>query len=310
VQRELDSRGVGIAFEVVSNPEFLKEGAAINDFMRPDRVVVGTDSDRCAELMRRLYFPFTRNHERTLTMGLRDAEMTKYVANAMLATRISLMNEVANLCERLGVDVENVRQGIGSDARIGYSFIYPGCGYGGSCLPKDVRALIHVARGEGCDAGILQAVEARNAMQKRRLFEKIVARFGSHLGDRVVAMWGLSFKPGTNDVREAPSRVLLEQLIAAGARVTAYDPVAAETARAALPGEWFEDGRLQFAGNQYDALAGADALALVTEWKPFRYPDFAAMKKAMKSAVIFDGRNQYDPAELKALGFEYFGIGR
>jgi UDPglucose 6-dehydrogenase len=278
--------------------------------MRPDRVVVGSDDDAAIELMRRLYAPFTRSHERLFVMGVRDAEMTKYAANAMLAARISFMNEIANLCERVGVDVESVRKGIGSDNRIGYSFIYPGCGYGGSCFPKDVKALIHIA--ESCDYEplMLRAVEERNALQKNRLYEKIVARFGADLSGVRVGVWGLAFKPGTDDMREAPSQVLLRQLIEAGARVVAYDPVAMEAARACLPAAWFRSGRLVLAEHQYEALSAVDALALLTEWKPFRYPDYAVMKKTMKRAIIFDGRNQYDPHELRELGFEYFGIGR
>jgi UDPglucose 6-dehydrogenase len=310
VRAELERRGVRFDFDVVSNPEFLKEGDAISDFMKPDRVIVGTRSERAAELMRRLYAPFTRNHERMLVMGVRDAELTKYAANSMLAARISFMNEIATLCERVGVDVENVRKGIGSDARIGYSFIYAGCGYGGSCFPKDVRALAHTAREHGVDPTILQAVEARNEAQKRHLYQRIVARFGTDLGGLTFGLWGLAFKPGTDDMREAPSVVLLRDLIGAGAKVRAYDPAAMEAARRMLPAAWFESGRLTLTDHQYDALDGAAALALVTEWKPFRYPDFAVVKKRMKQAVIFDGRNLYDPAELAGLGFEYCGIGR
>jgi len=310
IRTELDHRGVQIDFDVVSNPEFLKEGDAVSDFMRPDRVIIGTDNEDATELMRRLYAPYTRSHERILVMGVRDAEMTKYAANSMLATRISFMNEIANLCERLGVDVENVRKGIGSDRRIGYSFIYPGCGYGGSCFPKDVRALVHSAREHGVDPMILNSVEARNEAQKQRLFERITARFGHDLGGFAFGLWGLAFKPGTDDMREAPSLVLLQQLISAGARVKAYDPVALEVARRTLPVEWFKSGRLTLTEHQYDALDGVAALALVTEWKPFRYPDFGVVKKRMKQPVIFDGRNLYDPAELRGLGFEYFGIGR
>jgi len=310
IRTELDHRGVQINFDVVSNPEFLKEGDAVSDFMRPDRVIIGTDNEDATELMRRLYAPYTRSHERILVMGVRDAEMTKYAANSMLATRISFMNEIANLCERLGVDVENVRKGIGSDRRIGYSFIYPGCGYGGSCFPKDVRALVHTAREHGVDPMILNSVEARNEAQKQRLFERITARFGHDLGGFAFGLWGLAFKPGTDDMREAPSLVLLQQLISAGARVKAYDPVALEVARRTLPVEWFKSGRLTLTEHQYDALDGVAALALVTEWKPFRYPDFGVVKKRMKQPVIFDGRNLYDPAELRGLGFEYFGIGR
>ena len=310
IRTELDHRGVQIDFDVVSNPEFLKEGDAVSDFMRPDRVIIGTDNEDATELMRRLYAPYTRSHERILVMGVRDAEMTKYAANSMLATRISFMNEIANLCERLGVDVENVRKGIGSDRRIGYSFIYPGCGYGGSCFPKDVRALVHTAREHGVDPMILNSVEARNEAQKQRLFERITARFGHDLGGFAFGLWGLAFKPGTDDMREAPSLVLLQQLIRAGARVKAYDPVALEVARRTLPVEWFKSGRLTLTEHQYDALDGVAALALVTEWKPFRYPDFGVMKKRMTQPVIFDGRNLYNPAELRSLGFEYFGIGR
>jgi len=310
IRTELDHRGVQIDFDVVSNPEFLKEGDAVSDFMRPDRVIIGTDNEDATELMRRLYAPYTRSHERILVMGVRDAEMTKYAANSMLATRISFMNEIANLCERLGVDVENVRKGIGSDRRIGYSFIYPGYGYGGSCFPKDVRALVHTAREHGVDPMILNSVEARNEAQKQRLFERITARFGHDLGGFAFGLWGLAFKPGTDDMREAPSLVLLQQLISAGARVKAYDPVALEVARRTLPVEWFKSGRLTLTEHQYDALDGVAALALVTEWKPFRYPDFGVVKKRMKQPVIFDGRNLYDPAELRGLGFEYFGIGR
>jgi len=310
IRSALDHRGVQIDFDVVSNPEFLKEGDAVSDFMRPDRVIIGTDNEDATELMRRLYAPYTRSHERILVMGVRDAEMTKYAANSMLATRISFMNEIANLCERLGVDVENVRKGIGSDRRIGYSFIYPGCGYGGSCFPKDVRALVHTAREHGVDPMILNSVEARNEAQKQRLFERITARFGHDLGGFAFGLWGLAFKPGTDDMREAPSLVLLQQLISAGARVKAYDPVALEVARRTLPVEWFKSGRLTLTEHQYDALDGVAALALVTEWKPFRYPDFGVVKKRMKQPVIFDGRNLYDPAELRGLGFEYFGIGR
>jgi UDPglucose 6-dehydrogenase len=309
-QEELDRRGVSARVDVVSNPEFLKEGAAVKDFMGPERVVVGTDSDAAAEIMRTLYAPFTRNHERLIRMGVRDAEMTKYAANAMLATRISFMNEIANLCEKLGVDVENVRRGIGSDGRIGYSFIYPGCGYGGSCFPKDVKALIHMAEESGVKPGILHAVEERNAAQKERLFEKIRDRFGGNLQGMNFGVWGLAFKPGTDDMREAPAIVLVERLLDAGANVKAYDPVAMDSARMILPERWIASGRFTLVANQYDALGGAHALALVTEWKPFRLPDFAMMKRIMKHPVVFDGRNQYEPKHVRAEGFEYYGIGR
>jgi len=310
IREELQRRGVALRCEVVSNPEFLKEGDAVNDFMRPERIIVGTDSPRALEVMRELYAPFTRSHERLLVMGVRDAEMTKYAANAMLATRISFMNEVAQICEHLGVDVENVRRGIGSDSRIGHAFLYSGCGYGGSCFPKDMRALAHMAAQTGVDAGILRAVESRNRAQKAILFEKMQRRFEGKLAGRVIALWGLAFKPGTDDLREAPSLVLIERLIGAGARVRAYDPVAMDNARRALPADWLQSGKLALVEAQYDAPAGADALALVTEWKPFRRPDFPALKQIMKSAIVFDGRNQYDPPQVRAAGFEYFGIGR
>ncbi len=310
INEELARRGATLRFDVVSNPEFLKEGAAVNDFMRPERVVVGTDTDEAVEIMRRLYTPFTRNHERLLVMGTRDAELTKYAANAMLATRISFMNEIAALCERLGVDVENVRRGIGSDSRIGPSFIYPGCGYGGSCFPKDMKALIHMAESEGLAPAVLRAVEARNQAQKQRLFEKIRDRFGAGLTGRVIALWGLAFKPGTDDLREAPAIPLIERLLEAGATVRAYDPVATPNARKQLPAAWLRPGKLELVEHQYDAPKGADALVLVTEWKPFRHPDFEVLKNLMKSPVIFDGRNQYDPLQVRAAGFDYTGIGR
>ena len=310
IAQELRARRVDVDFDVVSNPEFLKEGDAVADFMRPDRVVIGASSEAAVELMRKLYAPFTRSHERMLVMSVRDAEMTKYAANAMLAAKISFMNEIAALCEGLQVDVENVRKGIGSDSRIGYSFIYPGCGYGGSCFPKDMRALIHVAKSFGFEPLILSAVERRNALQKQRLFEKIVNRLGADLSGFTIGVWGLAFKPGTDDMREAPSEVLLEQLIASGAKILAYDPEAMDEARRRFPQAWFDEGRLFLTEHQYDALIGVDALALVTEWKPFRYPDYGVMKKNMKRPIVFDGRNQYDPKELRSLGFEYFGIGR
>jgi UDPglucose 6-dehydrogenase len=310
IQHQLKQRKADIPFDVVSNPEFLKEGAAVDDFMRPDRVIVGTDSERARAIMHELYSSFMRNHERILYMGIKEAEMTKYAANAMLATKISFMNEIASLCDRMGVDVESVRLGIGSDARIGYSFIYPGAGYGGSCFPKDVKALVHMAQQHDFDSCVLSAVEERNAAQKKVLFEKIIARFGKDLSGRVFGVWGLAFKPGTDDMREASSVTLLHELIAAGATVKAYDPVAMPSARRELPARWFETGGLTLVERQYDALSGVDALVLVTEWKPFRHPDFALIKKLLKQPVIFDGRNQYDPAHLRASGFEYQGIGR
>jgi UDPglucose 6-dehydrogenase len=310
VNEELSQRGAKLEFEVVSNPEFLKEGDAINDFMRPERIIVGASSQKAIDQMRALYAPFTRNHERLLVMGVRDAELTKYAANAMLATRISFMNEVAALCERMGVDVENVRRGIGSDSRIGPSFIYPGCGYGGSCFPKDVKAMIYMAETNSVIPEVLRATEARNRAQKQRLFEKIRDRLGAKLRGSRIGVWGLSFKPGTDDVREAPSLALIERLVDEGASVKAYDPVATEMARLSLPGEWIQSGKVELVGKQYDAVEGVDALALVTEWKPFRNPDFELMKKTMRMPLIFDGRNQYDPSQVVAMGFEYFGIGR
>jgi len=310
IQAQLEDRNLQVAFDVVSNPEFLKEGAAIEDFMRPDRIIVGTDSDRARETMRQLYAPFNRNSDRTLYMGVRDAEMTKYAANAMLATKISFINEIANLCDLLGVDVEHVRRGIGSDSRIGYSFIYPGCGYGGSCFPKDVKALIHLAQASRFDPQLLRSVEERNQRQRRVLFEKIVRRFGHDLSGLTFGLWGLAFKPGTDDLREAPAVTLLHELIGAGAKVRAYDPVAMDAARRQLPQMWFEQGDLMLASHQYDALQGVDALVLVTEWKPFRTPDFHAMHKIMRQPIIFDGRNQYEPVQVKQSGFEYQGIGR
>ncbi len=301
----LAARGAAIPYDTVSNPEFLKEGAAIADFMKPDRVVVGTDSARAAERMRELYEPFTRSRDRLITMDIRSAELTKYAANAMLATKISFMNELANLAERVGADIEQVRVGIGSDPRIGYAFIYPGIGYGGSCFPKDVKALARSAAEVGYEARILGAVEAVNASQKRRLFDKIRGHFGSVAG-RTFALWGLAFKPNTDDMREAASRVLIEALWEAGARVRAYDPVAIPEARR-LYGERAD---LALCASGEEALAGADALAILTEWQEFRSPDFEAIRAALKSPVIFDGRNLYDPAHMLEMGFSYHAIGR
>lgn len=310
IQEELDKRGVDIEFDVVSNPEFLKEGAAVNDFMKPDRIVVGVESEKAKNIMKTLYGPFSMNRDKFITMGVKDAEMTKYTANSLLATKISFMNEIANICERLGVDVEHVRKGIGSDQRIGYSFIYPGCGYGGSCFPKDVKALIRTSNSIGFEPKLLQAVEDRNNEQKNRLFEKIVERFDSDLTGKSFGIWGLSFKPGTDDMREASSVVLIKQLIGAGAMVKAYDPVAmTEAAERELKTE-VDNGGLVLCDYQYDCVKNVDAMVLVTEWKPFRQPDFIAMKKMMKQPVIFDGRNQYDPEYVASLGFEYDGIGR
>jgi len=310
VAGQLAKRSVDIPFDVASNPEFLKEGAAVDDFMKPDRIVVGVASERAREVMRELYKDFSRNHDRILFMGVKDAEMTKYAGNSMLATKISFMNEIANLCDRLGVDVENVRLGIGSDSRIGYSFIYPGCGYGGSCFPKDVRALIHTAKQCDYESILLQAVHQRNEDQKHVLTRKIIDRFGPDLSGLTFGVWGLAFKPGTDDVREAPALVLIHELVAAGAKVKAYDPEAQESARQELPKAWFEEGSVTLVRHQYEALEQVDAMALVTEWKPFRHPDFRAMKSMMKQAIVFDGRNQYEPRSLKDAGFEYYGIGR
>lgn len=310
IQEELKKREITAKFEVVSNPEFLREGAAIDDFMRPDRIIIGCTSKKAKAIMLELYTPILRNPEKIYFMSVKDAEMTKYVANAMLATKISFMNEMAVLCDRMGVDVENVRLGIGSDARIGNAFIYPGCGYGGSCFPKDVKALVKMAEGHGVEPLILHAVEARNYQQKQVLPNKIVKRFGKDLTGKKIAVWGLAFKPGTDDMREASSLVLLEKLLAHNATVHAYDPVAMPVAREIMPPEWLATKKLILAENQYEALKEVDALVLVTEWKPFCYPDLVAMKKLMRQHIIFDGRNQYDPKQIKDAEFEYYGIGR
>jgi UDPglucose 6-dehydrogenase len=310
VAEELRLRAVDIPFDVVSNPEFLKEGAAVEDFMRPDRIIIGSDSVRAQERMAELYAPYIRASDRLLCMGVRDAEMTKYAANAMLATRISFMNEIANLCERMQVDVEQVRKGIGSDKRIGYAFIYPGCGYGGSCFPKDVQALIHMSRAYSFTPTVMEAVEARNVEQKRVLFEKIQRYFNGDLRGRKFGVWGLAFKPGTDDMREATSLVLIAALVEAGAIVQAYDPVALEAAARELPAAWLQEGKVALLKYQYDVLKDVDAMVLVTEWKRFRQPDFDAMKDLMRAPVIFDGRNQYDPEVAAEHGFSYFGIGR
>ncbi len=310
IQTELDKRNILVDFDVVSNPEFLKEGAAVNDFLKPDRIIIGAESKRAEKVMRRLYAPFSRNREKVLLMKVRDAEMTKYTANAMLATKISFMNEISNICERLGVDVENVRKGIGSDSRIGYSFIYPGCGYGGSCFPKDVKALIRTSREAGFEPDLLDSVEFRNEKQKELLFQKIENRYGSDLSGKSFGIWGLSFKPGTDDMREASSLILIQRLIKGGASVKAYDPVAMDQARKEIPESWFAEMKITLCANQYDAAAKTDALILVTEWKTFRQPHFKKLKQLMELPVIFDGRNQYDPEEVTEYGFEYHGIGR
>jgi UDPglucose 6-dehydrogenase len=307
IQDELDKRHVKLDFSVVSNPEFLKEGAAIEDFMRPDRIIIGIDADgKAIEIVRNLYAPFQRNHERLILMSVRSAELCKYAANAMLATRISFMNELALLAEKVGADIEEVRRGIGADPRIGYHFLYAGCGYGGSCFPKDMRALQYTALQNDMQLKILSAVEAVNHHQKNVLLDKITRRFGAHLQGKTFALWGLAFKPHTDDMREAPSRTLMEGLWQRGARVCAYDPVAMQEARRLYP----DEPRLAFAASPTDALNDADALIIVTEWQEFRSPDFSAVKALLKYPVIFDGRNLYSPEGLQAAGFEYFAIGR
>jgi UDPglucose 6-dehydrogenase len=307
IAAELAARGVQLEFDVVSNPEFLKEGAAVEDFMKPDRVIVGTESDRALMLMRALYSPFTRNHDRLMAMDLRSAELTKYAANAMLATRISFMNELSQLAERLGADIELVRQGIGSDPRIGYHFLYAGTGYGGSCFPKDVKALVRMGADADIDLRVLRAVEDANETQKKVLVDKIVRRFGANLEGRVFAIWGLAFKPNTDDMREAPSKVIVSELVKRGAVCRCYDPVAADNARVA-----FADipGGVEMVPRSSDALEGADALVVVTEWKEFRSPDTDALKSKLKQPVVFDGRNLYDPQLMHLAGIEYHGIGR
>ncbi len=306
VRQELDLRHSAGEFSVVSNPEFLKEGAAIEDFMRPDRIVIGASEGRAIELMREVYAPYVRNHDRLLVMDIRSAELTKYAANAMLATRISFMNELANLAESVGADIEAVRIGIGSDSRIGYPFLYAGCGYGGSCFPKDVKALISTGEENGHRLRVLSAVEAANESQKLVLANKIKNKFGRDLTDRHFAVWGLSFKPQTDDMREAPSLKIIDELLSAGATVTAYDPVAVHEARRIYQG----NGRIQFSDSHLNACSGADALVIVTEWKEFRSPDFALMKASMKAPIVFDGRNIYDPAAMRRMDFDYHPIGR
>jgi UDPglucose 6-dehydrogenase len=303
----LQARGLGdTPFAVVSNPEFLKEGAAVEDCMRPDRIIVGADDERAVLLMRSLYMPFMRNHDRMQLMDVRSAEFTKYAANAMLATRISFMNELALLAERVGADIEAVRKGIGTDPRIGTHFLYAGTGYGGSCFPKDVKALIHTGRENGMELAILKAVEDVNERQKRVLVDKIVARFGPSLAGRCFALWGLAFKPNTDDMREAPSRVIVEALVARGATIRAYDPVAMPEAARVMEGV----PGLRFVASQTEALDGADALVIATEWKEFRNPDFDTIKSTLKQPVIFDGRNLYEPQLMAMLGLEYQAIGR
>ena len=306
IRATLAERGVEVPFSVVSNPEFLKEGAAVEDFMRPDRIIVGCDDERAVHLMRALYEPFQRNHDKLVVMDIRSAELTKYAANAMLATRISFMNELALLAERLGADIEQVRRGIGRDPRIGSQFLYAGAGYGGSCFPKDVKALVRSASDVGQTLQVLTAVESANDQQKRVLSRKVIARFGEDLAGRRFALWGLAFKPDTDDMREAPSRVVVADLLSRGAEVVAHDPVAMDEARRVfgeLPG-------LSYAPGPMEALEGADALVVVTEWKAFRSPDFERIAQLLRQPVIFDGRNLFDPARLREAGFEYFPIGR
>jgi UDPglucose 6-dehydrogenase len=303
---ELAQRGVDVDFSVVSNPEFLKEGAAVDDFLRPDRIIVGADDERAILLMQALYAPFNRNHDRLQLMDVRSAEFTKYAANAMLATRISFMNELARLAEKVGVDIELVRRGIGSDPRIGTHFLYPGIGWGGSCFPKDVRALIRTGSENGVPLGVLQAVEAANERQKHVLVDKVVERFGEDLSGATFALWGLAFKPDTDDMRDAPSLVIVDALLARGARIRAYDPVAMPTAKRLLEGR----AGIGFADRADAALDGADALLIATEWREFRSPDFAALREKLSRALVIDGRNLFDPAEMRAQGLDYTAIGR
>jgi len=306
LQEELSARGVNIPFDVASNPEFLKEGAAVEDFMKPDRIVIGTESERATQFLRQLYAPFQRNRDRLTVMDVRSAELTKYAANAMLATRISFMNELAVLAEKLGADIEQVRHGIGSDPRIGYHFLYAGCGYGGSCFPKDVQALRRTGQENGVPLRVLDAVEEANEAQKHILVNKLTSRFGTDLKGMRFAMWGLAFKPNTDDMREAPSRAMLHQLWQMGASVSAYDPAAMEETRRI----YGERADLQLVDSPMDALKGADALLIVTEWKVFRSPNFDTIKDLLKQPVLFDGRNLYEPRTMRELGFEYHPIGR
>jgi len=306
IQNELDKRGSKLSFDVISNPEFLKEGAAVADFMKPDRVVIGADNDKALEVMRELYAPFTHSRERFVTMDIRSAEMTKYAANAMLATKISFMNEIANICERVGADVNQVRHGIGSDSRIGYSFIYPGCGYGGSCFPKDVQALAKTAKDHGYEPKLLDAVEEVNYKQKRVISDKVIKRFGEDLSGKTFAVWGLAFKPETDDMREASSITIINELTKRGAKIKAYDPKAEHEAKSF----YLKDNKnVEYMPNKYDALDNSEAMILITEWKEFRSPDFEEMAKRLNNKIIFDGRNQYNRKKLEENGWEYFEIG-
>jgi UDPglucose 6-dehydrogenase len=303
---ELTARGVDVPFDVVSNPEFLKEGAAINDFMKPDRIVVGTNSEKAEKLLRELYAPFNRSHDRMIFMDIRSAELTKYAANAMLATKISFINEMANLAEKLGADIEQVRNGIGADPRIGYQFIYPGCGYGGSCFPKDVKALINIAKNVDYQANLMEAVDRVNQAQKSKLYTYVTKHFGGNLKGKTFALWGLAFKPNTDDMREAPSRVLIEALWAAGAKVQAYDPVAMDETQHIYG---LRDD-LKLVGTKEAALEKADALIICTEWKTFRAPNFEFIKNTLVNPVVFDGRNLYEPDRMADHGFDYYAVGR
>jgi len=306
IEEELDKRNLRLNVHVISNPEFLKEGSAVQDFMRPERVIIGSDNEDVVQIMKELYTPFTKNHERFIVMDQRSAEMTKYTANAMLATRISFINEIANICEEVGADINKIREGIGSDSRIGYSFLYPGCGYGGSCLPKDVKALIKTADTHGYNSKLLKEVEAVNYEQKRYLVKKLVERFKNDLSGLTFAVWGLSFKPGTDDMREAPSLVIINDLTRKGAKIRVYDPKSMDVARK----YYFKDNSaVEFSKNKYDAVDNADALLLVTEWKEFRSPDFDEIALRIKNKIIFDGRNQYNKEVMKEIGFEYHQVG-
>ena len=310
IQSELSKREVDCDFDVVSNPEFLKEGDAIKDFLYPDRVIIGSDSIRAKDIISQLFAPYSMKKTKILFMGRRDAEMSKYAANAMLATKISFMNEIAVICERMGVDVEKVRKGIGSDSRIGYSFIFPGCGYGGSCFPKDVKAIINTAKHSGVDPVVLNAVEQRNSSQKNILFEKLTSLFGTDLTGKTFSVWGLSFKPGTDDMREAPSVKFVNSVVKCGGSVNVYDPVCQESCNGEFEKELFNSGKIKYCENEFDALENSEALILITEWIQFRQPDFQKIKNLLKNPIIIDGRNQYKPDYLQDLGIDYYGIGR
>jgi UDPglucose 6-dehydrogenase len=304
IKKELAIRNASVAFDMASNPEFLKEGSAVEDFLKPERIVIGTSTEKAAEIMRKLYQPFLLNNHPIYFMDIASSEITKYAANAMLATRISFINEIANLCDILGADVNQVRKGIGSDSRIGNKFLYPGTGYGGSCFPKDVKALVRTARDNGYELNVVSAVEKANEYQKNVLFGKIKKHFNNNLKNKIFAIWGLAFKPQTDDIREASALILIESLLKEGAIVKAYDPAAMAETRKTL------GDRISYSSDQYEALKGADGLALMTEWAEFRIPDLGKMTELMRGKVIFDGRNIYDPAEIKGAGFEYYGIGR